>query len=53
MAKIDQYLPRCSRIRETFDSAICAKYAIISLVRLVKVGAVIESTKPHGKAILE
>ena len=35
-----------------FDSTICAWYAIIFLVRLVKVGAAIEFTKPHGKAIL-
>jgi len=36
-----------------FDSAICAKYVIIFLESLVKVGAVIEFTKPHGRAILE
>jgi len=36
-----------------FDLAICARYAIISLVSLVKVVAVIEFIKPHGKVIPE
>ena len=36
-----------------FDSAICARYAIIFLATLAKGGAVIEFTKPHGKVILE
>lgn len=36
-----------------FDSTICARYAIIFLVKLVKVGAAIEYIKPHGKVIPE
>ena len=36
-----------------FVSTTCAKYAIIFLVNLVKVGAVIGFIKPHGKVIRE
>ncbi len=36
-----------------FDSTICARYAVIFSVNLVKVGAAIEFIKPHGKVIPE
>jgi len=39
------------KIRGMSDSMIYAKYAIIILANPVKGGAVIEFTKPRGKAI--
>jgi hypothetical protein len=47
------YLHKLSKIQEMFDSVIYAKYVIIFLGSLAKVGAVIEFTKPRGRVILE
>ncbi len=40
-------------MQEMFDSAVCARYVTIFLGSLVKVGAVIEFTKPRGRVIPE
>jgi len=47
------YLHKLSKIQEMVDSVIYAKYVIIFLGSLAKVGAVIEFTKPRGRVILE